>query len=621
MKKNNNIGRIWKLILWATGMIILLIFAIIWYWVVAFDTNEEVTDSKEVSSNVFFEEFRNGDKQDSWETVIQNSQDPEDTNAYRGTTFSSRIVNNNSYNIKNWVLRIDISQECFLDAFWCGSFEIHQFRKGNELVNTIKNQSEDISGLSIDRNIYSDNMMICLLPGDYLIYYPSVENMEDTVRAREEVGIGFIFYHREVMDLSNWSMTYTNDLKMSDLLVFKLLLVLIGMWTVAFIMYLCYEALSDKMEKQINNRIRNISIMTDLYLEAYIIDIADNSAYLIKGDEKKLIFNLVGNNVREKIDEIIKSSCQEFYCDDLSEFLNLNTVSERMEGVSSISFEYIDANIGWCAVRLFKDSDEDEIKRVVLTIQDINEEKRKLKIIEERMNLAEYKHSVSGSFLETVSFALNDISKKISTDGKAILEGSSDENVKTVADRIVMNTRHMNLIQNTMIDLYEIECKRMALNINEYNLYDMVGELKHILSPFAEGKDYDFIVDVDENIPKALLGDSDRLEQILVIILFSSMIMTQSGFVKFSVFGKQHGDEEELIFSVRDSAQGFTEEQLKEIYGLINGESIETFDNASLVYLKIINGILTYMNSELKIISVLNEGSDFYFTIRQKIVE
>lgn len=71
---------------------------------------------------------------------------------------------------------------------------------------------------------------------------------------------------------------------------------------------------------------------------------------------------------------------------------------------------------------------------------------------------------------------------------------------------------------------------------------------------------------------------------------------------------------------MKDSGNGFTEEQLREIHEFINGANIETFDNASLVYHKIINGILKAMGSELKIVSVLNEGSDFFFTIRQRIV-
>lgn len=237
------------------------------------------------------------------------------------------------------------------------------------------------------------------------------------------------------------------------------------------------------------------------------------------------------------------------------------------------------------------------------------------------MNLAEYKQNVSGSFLETVSFALNNISARISEDGRKIMNGEANEETKMLSDHIIMNTRHMNLIQNTMIDLYQIECKRMILNMHPYNIFEMVDELYHILEPYAENKPYDFTFDVDKSICPMLVGDSDRIEQILVIILFSSLLMTQSGYVKFSLFGKQHENEEELIFSIRDTAMGFSEAQLNEIHEFINGSSIETFDNASLVYLKIINGILNYMDSELNIVSVVNEGTDFYFTLRQGIAE
>lgn len=621
MKKKKDGRRIWKVLLWISAMLIVVFFSNIWYWVIAFDTNEDVTDYKGINQKVYYSGYEINESNDSWETTIQLSDDSEAVGVYTGTTCSCDITNENYFNIKNWKLRLDISQDCYLNGFWCGSFEVHQFRNGQEIVNLVENQAADISGMNIDHNLYSDTNLIHLVPGDYLIYLPSADAKEDVVNGYSSVGIGYIFYYQGDMDLSHWILTYSNDLRMTDVLSFRIALVLLLLWVAALVLYLSLGHMEKRLTVMMNNRIRNISIMTDLYIEAFIIDTVNNTAHLIKGNENNILWNIEGDNVQESVNKIVLERCSEMYREELTEFLDLSTILERMEGVSSISSEYYDEELEWCAIRLFKDNEKNSRNQIVFTVQDINEEKEKFHAVEDRMNLAEYKQNVSGSFLETVSFALNSISENISIDAKTILNSPADEDVKALADRVVMNTRHMNLIQNTMIDLYEIECKRLELDIRQYNIYDMVDELHHILKPFAEGKPFDFIFDVDKNIPTVLEGDSDRIEQILVIILFSSMLMTQHGFVKFSVFGKRHDDEEEMIFSIRDSAKGFTEEELNEIHEFINGASIETFDNASLVYLKIINGILSYMNSELKIVSVVNEGTDFFFTLRQKIIE
>jgi len=606
--------------LWITGMFIACLIVIVSYGVVS-SNNDEMTVTSMEGNAVFFQEHEQNDSIDSWETIIQMSEDSEDFKPFTGATCACNVINQNSYDVKDWSLRLDIVQECYLSGFWCGGFEIHQFRDGQEIVNTIANQSEDISGMNLDLNPYSAALMIRLLPGDYLIYLPSAENSEEIIRANNYIGIGFIFYYNDRMDLTHWNLTYHNDIKLKDKLLFKISMVLVGIWLIALIIFHVLVIMLKRVREQLERRIKNISIMAELYLEAYIIQIDYDTARLIKGNPDHLVYNLTGKNVQKSLNEIVKRSCQENYRDDLQRFLNLSDVLERMGDSASIAFEYCDEANGWLAIRIFKAEEDKNKNQIVLALQDINDEKAKLGQIEERMRMAEYKQNVSGSFLETVSFALNDISKKVGNDGKAILKGSNQPEISELANRVVMNTRHMNLIQNTMIDLYAIEYKRLKLSVEPYNIYEMVDEICNILAPFHEGKPYEFVVDVDQSLPPVLSGDRDRIEQILVIILFSSLMMTEKGYVKFSLFGQRHEQEEQLIFSVKDTAKGFSEQQLSEIHEFINGSGIETFDNASLVYLKIINGILTYMGSELKIVSVLNEGSDFYFTLKQDIIE
>lgn len=621
MKKNNNREKIFTTILWITGMLILVLFVIIWYRVVAFDTDDEIVTGSDTDSNVVFEVPGEDEATDVWQTTIQKSASAYDHAVHTGKTVGCNLTNTNSYKIKNWILRLDISDECYLNGFWCGSIEIHQFRDGQEITCLLQNQLVDYKALNVDYNEYSDNMLIHLMPGDYLIYYPSEEAKENVVDSDATVGIGFIFYYQNHLDLTNWSITYGNDLKMTDLLMFKIAIGILILWVSALIWFFILINMKNKMKRELEAQIKNFSIMAELYLEAYIIDIENDSAQLIKDSNSKSALNLSENNVQETLNNKIMTDGAELFRTPLLEFVNLGTVIERMNNESSISIEFFDKNIGWSELRFFKVSDEKNNHQVVLTVQDVNEQKRKLDIIEERMNLAEYKQAVSGSFIETVSFALKDISSKIGVFGNSIIANSDQEEIKNTAHCIVNNTRHLYLIQNMVLDLFEIENKKLRLCIEEYNIYDVVNELKSILEPLAIGKNCELKLDIDEGIPTRLLGDYGRIEQILVIIMFSSILMSEGGHVKLSVFGKRHDDFEELMISVRDTTMGFTEKQRNEIHEFINGGRIDNNANASLIYFRIINGILNYMDSELKFVSVVDEGSDFYFSLKQKIVE
>jgi len=617
LKQKFDYKRTCKIALWMSGMLILLFFTVIWYWTIEYNNNDYTTDDSISDAPVFLEADSSEDVVDTWDTVMQLSDDPENVEKFTGATFSERIVNNNTFDISDWELRMVVNDECYLNSFWCGSIIINQHRNGNTISELVESQYSDFSQSNLEMNNYSNNMMIHLQPGDEIVYIPSERENEDVVKAREFVGIGFIFYFKDKFEISSWKLTYHNNIKLFDLLSTKIAFTLAVIWVGALAFYITLAFIEKKMKEQMNSRIKNISIMSDIYIEAYMVDIKEDSARLIKGNRDNLIVGLEGTNVQETINNAVRNKCLPAYHEELLRFLDLSTVMERMEHATNITTEFIGNTIGWCAVRIFKE--EGNSNNIVITLQDINEEKKKLRLIEEKINLAEHKQHVSGSFLGTVSFALNDISRKVGMDANEILSNSDRENVKSLAEKIINNTRHMNLIQNTMLDLYNIESQTLELDVHRYSTTDMLGELYRILSVYAEDKPFKFSFDIDNSIPEYLVGDGDRIEQILIIILFSSMLMTQQGFVSFSLYGKRIDDEEEMIFTIRDSAGGFSKEQLDEIHEFINGSSIETFDNASLVYLKIINGILNAMNSELKIVSVLNEGTDFYFTLRQEI--
>jgi len=617
LMNKENYGTIWKKLLWVSGVIIILFYIIIWYRVLLYNSTEKTIDNSTPDTKVLFEMDGIDDLSDKWTTSMQFSDNPDDIGIFTGATFSARIINNNDFAVNDWTLHMVVKNECYLNGFWCGSVIINQHRNGDIVSGTIDSQvpDNDLSGLDI--NNYSNSMMIHLLPGDEIVYIPSVDTKEDIVTAHNLVGIGFIFYFQDNFDLSFWNIEYRSNLNPFDLIYTKITIALTVIWIIALIFCLILISLRKKINKQMDTQIKNLSIMSDIYIEAYMVDISNDSAKLIKGSIDNLVVGLEGKKVQESINSTVKNRCLPAYHDELLRFLDLSTVMERMENATSIATEFIGNSIGWCAVRIFKE--EGNSNNIVITLQDINEEKKKLKLIEERINLAEHKQHVSGSFLGTVSFALNDISMKVGNDAKEIMSISDQDDVKALADKVMCNTRHMNLIQNTMLDLYNIESQRLELNIHSYCIYEMLDELYHILSNYAEGKSFKFSFEIDDSIPRYLVGDSDRIEQILIIILFSSMLMTRQGFVTFSLFGKQLGNEEELMFSIKDSADGFSKEQIDEIYEFINGASVETFDNASLVYLKIINGILNSMNSELKIVSVVGEGTDFYFSLRQGI--
>lgn len=156
---------------------------------------------------------------DTWETMLQiadDTENPDSFERYKGATCSIVIQNNQNVKISNWTLRMNISDECYLNGFWCGNFEIHQFRNGVETVEVVNSQNYDVTKIKLDKNEYSKDLMIRLAQGDYMIYIPSETANETVIESNNRVGAGAIFYFEDDLKISDFELTYYKQLKFTQ---------------------------------------------------------------------------------------------------------------------------------------------------------------------------------------------------------------------------------------------------------------------------------------------------------------------------------------------------------------------------------------------------------------------
>jgi len=558
---------------------------------------------------------------DRWLTTLMVSDNPQNEQVFTGETSSCIITNNKKYDLSDWTLNIPIKQECYLNGFWCGNFEVHQFRNNQEIVEFVTNGQEDFSNLKLECNKYTSNLMVHLIPGDYLVYYPSKEAKEDVIKSNSSVGIGFIFYYQTSVDFSDYELVYRNSLKMVQTGHFYAVFLIIVLWLIGLLILHIVLLTKKKFNSDMDNSIRSISFMADLYREVHMVNQASDTGYLIKGDQKSLMFDFLGTKVTACFKKYIEEDCKETYKKELESFLNLNTVSDIIQKVSSIGFEYESISNGWCSLRFFKIEKAGKISQLVFTVQDINEEKIKSQHEQEKIKQNEYIQLVRNSFLSTISYSTEAILMDVLNTNQQIFEVLRTDEEKMLPARITGSIEHLRILQQCVSDMYDIETNSLKIAAEKYNPNEVIDKLLSILRPHYEGKEFEFQKNIATDIPDCLEGDEKRLMEILTLILYSALYITQKGFVKISIFAKKNDDIEEMLFSIRDSGMGFTEDQMKEVYSFLRDKKINSFDNPSLVYLKIIDGILKQMGSELKIVSEYGSGTEFYFSLKQKILE
>lgn len=203
-----------------------------------------------------------------------------------------------------------------------------------------------------------------------------------------------------------------------------------------------------------------------------------------------------------------------------------------------------------------------------------------------------------------------------------ILRESGDEKILDYAEDIKAAGDGLLSLVNDILDFSKIQSGKLKIIPVEYSLSSLMNDLMNMITPGAQRKGLSVSAEYDTNTPDRLYGDVVRIKQVLVNILTNAVKFTEEGSVKFTItFVKTKRDEINLSFHVRDTGRGIKDEDLKKVYTPFeraDEKEIRNIEGTGLG-MSISSQLLKLMGSELEVESEYGKGSDFSFTIRQKV--
>jgi len=135
-------------------------------------------------------------------------------------------------------------------------------------------------------------------------------------------------------------------------------------------------------------------------------------------------------------------------------------------------------------------------------------------------------------------------------------------------------------------------------------------------------KRLELICDIDPDVPDEIVGDPTRLRQIIVNLIGNAIKFTEHGEIGLGVgVESQHGDELELVFSVRDTGIGIEPEKQKVIFQAFSQADTSTsrkFGGSGLG-LTISTRLVEMMGGRIWLESEPGQGSCFHFTMKARI--
>ena len=190
------------------------------------------------------------------------------------------------------------------------------------------------------------------------------------------------------------------------------------------------------MEKQKNVReyemisrdnFKTLDALTDTFVVVLLIDIENDSVKPVKATPYADSFDLNSKYAGDGIKKVLASVAQSDYKDELLEFVNLDTLSERLEARRSVTYQYCSKEIGWCLMSFIAAERDEErnLKKVVLAIQSINDAKQKELEYENALSRA-YKNenAILGELIkmQAVGMIASDPSSKIIMANDALID-------------------------------------------------------------------------------------------------------------------------------------------------------------------------------------------------------
>ncbi|MBO5208189.1 MAG: hypothetical protein J6B68_02475 [Lachnospiraceae bacterium] len=179
-------------------------------------------------------------------------------------------------------------------------------------------------------------------------------------------------------------------------------------------------------------------------------------------------------------------------------------------------------------------------------------------------------------------------------------------------------------IINDILDFSKIESGKMELVEDNYEPMSMLSDLGMIILNRIGEKNVELIFDIDKELPRKLCGDANRVRQIIINLMNNAAKFTEEGYVKLTIQMKWLSEQEvELSVSVKDSGQGIREEDLDKLFGAFQQVDAQKNRNkeGTGLGLAICSQLVDLMGGSIGVKSEYGLGSEFYFTIKQKVVE
>ncbi|MUL08829.1 ATP-binding protein [Aliivibrio fischeri] len=176
----------------------------------------------------------------------------------------------------------------------------------------------------------------------------------------------------------------------------------------------------------------------------------------------------------------------------------------------------------------------------------------------------------------------------------------------------------LRIIINDLLDFSKMSAGMLELKVANFKPCILVKTIEQIFTPQMAEKCLRFDIHIADNLPPELLGDIDRIQQILVNLIGNAFKFTKKGYISLQI-GWQ---DKALLLIISDTGCGIPQDKQKflfEPFTQVDNSSQRQFEGTGLG-LSICKLLVDEMSGELSFKSELGKGSEFQVKLPLTVV-
>lgn len=258
-------------------------------------------------------------------------------------------------------------------------------------------------------------------------------------------------------------------------------------------------------------------------------------------------------------------------------------------------------------------------KELETTISKLNDEIVRREKLEQDLLVAkdeaEQASRLKSTFLATMSHELRTPMNGILGFSKVLLSGKLDNAQREYLEIINSSGEALLTLINDILDLSQIEAGKLKLNPAPMNLRSTIEGSMKLLQTKAAEKNLSLGTYYANDLPQYVMGDSDRLRQIMINLIGNAVKFTASGIVVINTTWSE--DRQRIRVAVRDTGIGIPDDKVNVLFqrfSQVDGTTRRKYGGTGLG-LSITKELVEGMGGEIGVDTLEGKGSTFWFEV------